>query len=309
MVQQNGVQSYTRAGNFEVGTDNLLETSDGQQVMGYAATNGVVSTSAGLSTVALGAGTSSPASATKNISMTTNLDASDVDGTYSTQATIYDSLGAPHQVTVTYTNLDAPAIASVNAVTAQAATGTLTTAGGGAGNTILAGSTVSLGGVTYTFTTGPVGTTPNAILVGADDTATIANLVNAINHNTSDAAGDGALGYGTNTSVNPLVTAADNTNGAFTFTAKTTGATAVATATSNGAVLSWNGGAGENGINAVNAVNAQAATGALTMTALPVATQTVTIGNQTYTFTNTTPPVPEPTTFISARLLQKPRQI
>src|ERR1035438_9554705 len=41
VVRQDGVQSYTRAGNFEVGTDNLLETSDGQQVMGYAATNGV----------------------------------------------------------------------------------------------------------------------------------------------------------------------------------------------------------------------------------------------------------------------------
>ena len=50
VVQQNGVQTYTRAGNFEVGTDNLLETADGQQVMGYAATNGVVNTSAGLST-------------------------------------------------------------------------------------------------------------------------------------------------------------------------------------------------------------------------------------------------------------------
>ena len=65
VVQQSGVQSYTRAGNFEVGTDNLLETADGQQVMGYAATNGVVSTSAGLSTLALGAGIASPAVVTK----------------------------------------------------------------------------------------------------------------------------------------------------------------------------------------------------------------------------------------------------
>ncbi len=291
VVQQDGVQSYTRAGNFEVGTDNLLETSDGQQVLGYAAVNGVVSTSAGLSTLALGAGTSSPATATKNISMTTNLNASSADGsTYSTQATIYDSLGAPHQVTVTYTNLDTPAVASVNGVTAKAASGTLTTSGGGAGNTILAGSTVSVGGVTYTFTTGPVGTTANAILVGATDTATIANLVNAINHNTSDGAGDGALGYGSSTSINPLVTAVDNTNGAFTFTAKTTGATTVPTATSNAEVLSWNGAAGANGVDAVTSVTAEAATGTLTMTALPVATQTVTVGNQTYTFTATTPP-------------------
>src|SRR5208282_753043 len=75
VVQQNGVQSYTRAGNFEVGTDNLLETADGQQVLGYPAVNGAISTSAGLSTLALGAGTSSPATATANIQMTTNLNA------------------------------------------------------------------------------------------------------------------------------------------------------------------------------------------------------------------------------------------
>lgn len=105
VVQQNGVQSYTRAGNFEVGTDNLLETADGQQVLGYEAVDGVVNTSQGLGTLALGAGTSSPATPTGNISMTTNLDASGgVGATYSTQATIYDSLGAPHQLTFTYTN-------------------------------------------------------------------------------------------------------------------------------------------------------------------------------------------------------------
>ncbi|MGA2001779.1 MAG: flagellar hook protein FlgE [Terriglobales bacterium] len=105
VVEQNGVQSYTRAGNFEVGTDNLLETADGQQVLGYQAVKGVVNTSQGLGTLALGAGTSSPATPTANISMTTNLDATGgVGATYSTQATIYDSLGAPHQLTFTYTN-------------------------------------------------------------------------------------------------------------------------------------------------------------------------------------------------------------
>ena len=105
VVEENGVQSYTRAGNFEIGTNNLLETAGGQTVMGYPATNGVVNTSAGLSTLELGAGTSSPATATANLQMTTNLNATGgVGSTYSTTATIYDSLGAPHQLTVTYTN-------------------------------------------------------------------------------------------------------------------------------------------------------------------------------------------------------------
>src|SRR5208337_976417 len=144
----------------------------------------------------------------------------------------------------------------VNVVTAQKATGTLTTSGGGASNTIIAGSSVSVGGVTYNFTAGPVGTTANAVLVGADDTATIANLVNAINDNYLDGAGNATGAYGSGTQANALVTAVDNGNGAFTFTARTTGAIPVATASSNTAVLSWDGGAGANGLNAVTAVTA-----------------------------------------------------
>ena len=70
VVQQGGIDSYTRAGNFEVGTDNLLETTDGQQVLGYPAVNGVVNTSGGLTTLALGAGTSSPAVVTSNVTLT-----------------------------------------------------------------------------------------------------------------------------------------------------------------------------------------------------------------------------------------------
>jgi len=104
VVEQNGVQSYTRAGNFEVGTNNLLETSAGQLVLGYPAVNGAVSTGQGLGTLALGAGTISPATVTGNIALTSNLDATAVVGSsYSTQATIYDSLGASHNVTFTYT--------------------------------------------------------------------------------------------------------------------------------------------------------------------------------------------------------------
>ncbi len=305
VVQQNGVNSYTRAGNFEVGTNNLLETAAGQQVLGYQAVKGVVNTSGGLGTLALGAGTASPAVVTANVSLTSNLDATDAPGTqYSTQATIYDSLGAAHQVTFSYTNEDIPAIAAVNGVTAQNATGTLTTSGGGAGNTIMNGSTISVGGVTYTFTTGPVGTTANAIFIGATDAATIANLVNAINHNTLDGAGDGAIGSGTNTLINPLVTAVDNTNGALTFTAKTAGATTVPTATSNAAVLSWNGGAGANGVNAVSTVAYAAATGTLTASVNPVATQTVTIGNQTYTFTSGAPGAGTNDVFIGASIAE-----
>src|ERR1022692_3917867 len=104
VVQQNGVQTYTRAGNFEVGTDNLLETADGQQVLGYQGVKGVINTSGGLGTLALGPGTVSPASVTASVSLTSNLDArANVGDGYSTQVNIYDSLGGYHPVTFTYT--------------------------------------------------------------------------------------------------------------------------------------------------------------------------------------------------------------
>ncbi len=104
VVQKDGADSYTRAGNFEVGKDNLLETADGQQVLGYQAVNGVINTSAGLGTLALGAGTISPATTTTNVEMTSNLNATDAVGaSYSTNVTVYDSLGASHNITFTFT--------------------------------------------------------------------------------------------------------------------------------------------------------------------------------------------------------------
>ena len=103
IVEKNGLRSYTRAGNFEVGKDNLLETADGQQVLGYSATSGVLNTQ-GLSPLSLGAGTISPSSATSEVQLSTNLDATAAVGTtYSTPVTIYDSLGASHNLMFTFT--------------------------------------------------------------------------------------------------------------------------------------------------------------------------------------------------------------
>ena len=251
-VRQNGVQTYTRAGNFEIGTNNLLETADGQQVLGYPAVNGAVNTSGGLSTLALGAGTSSPAVVTTNVTLTSNLDATAADGsTYSTQATIYDSLGAPHQVTFSYTNADAPA---VPAVPAQAATGVLTM-----GALPVATQTLVVGTQTYTFTTSAPAAGSNDVLIGATVAETTANLVNAINGNYADVAGTASPGgYGTGTSANPDAGATDMGNGVIDFTANVAGSAGF-TATSSGtgsANLTWNSSAGANGVAAAAAVPA-----------------------------------------------------
>jgi flagellar hook protein FlgE len=100
-----GVIDYTRAGDFSVDAQNFLVTSDGSKVLGYPAVNGVVNTGAGISPLQLGAGTISPPTPTGNVQLTSNLDASATPGTtFSTPVVIYDSLGASHTLTATFTN-------------------------------------------------------------------------------------------------------------------------------------------------------------------------------------------------------------
>ncbi|HEY4903613.1 MAG TPA: flagellar hook protein FlgE [Candidatus Sulfotelmatobacter sp.] len=158
----NGVIDYTRAGDFSVDANNYLVTSEGQQVLGYPAVNGVVNTGNGIAPLQLGAGILSPPSATGNVELTANLDASSTVGdTFSTPVTIYDSLGASHTLTATFTNtgantwgysLSIPSI-DLNPITSGTppvttpqsgilATGTLTFNGNG----VLVGDTATTGG-------------------------------------------------------------------------------------------------------------------------------------------------------------------
>src|SRR5262249_35227000 len=104
-VQQGGVTSYTRSGAFFVDANDFLVTSQGQQVLGYPAVNGVVNTRSGIVPLQLGAGTISPPTPTTNVQLTTTLNAAaNVGDTFSTPITVYDSLGASHVLTYTYTN-------------------------------------------------------------------------------------------------------------------------------------------------------------------------------------------------------------
>jgi flagellar hook protein FlgE len=99
-----GITSYTRAGDFSE-VNGFLATANGQQVLGYPAVNGVVNTGNGVGPLQLGAGTISPPATTTNVQLTTNLNASaNVGDTFSTPITVYDSLGASHVLTYTYTN-------------------------------------------------------------------------------------------------------------------------------------------------------------------------------------------------------------
>ncbi|MFI5110612.1 MAG: flagellar hook-basal body complex protein, partial [Terriglobales bacterium] len=169
-------------------------------------------------------------------------------------ATIYDSLGGSHNITFTYTNMDALA---VPAVPGQAATGTLTSSGSAPSD----GDQVTIGSTTYTFrTTLTASTTANEVLIGANSTEAFGNLVNAVNDNTLDTNGTGGgttADFGTATVANASVTAADTTPGTMiTLTAKVDSGTAIATATPVGSTLTWGGGDLANGVTPVAGVPA-----------------------------------------------------
>ena len=104
VVEQDGVQSLTRAGNFQLSSSGQLITQDGQQVMGYAAVNGVVNQNTSLTPITIPVGLTEGAQATQNFSVTTNLNSGATVGTsFSTPVQVFDSLGQSHQVTVSYT--------------------------------------------------------------------------------------------------------------------------------------------------------------------------------------------------------------
>ena len=98
-----GGYEYSRAGNFSVDANGNLVTSNGLNVMGYPAVDGVVNTNAPLAAVNVPVGQVQQPQATANMSMTANLDATTAAGTpFPAEVTIYDSLGEPHVATVTF---------------------------------------------------------------------------------------------------------------------------------------------------------------------------------------------------------------
>ncbi len=104
VAQRDGVQDLTRAGNFQLDLAGNLITSAGQNVMGYAASNGVINTNAPLSPISIPVDTTQAARATTNMGITANLDASATAGaTFSSTVTLYDSLGTSHAATLDFT--------------------------------------------------------------------------------------------------------------------------------------------------------------------------------------------------------------
>ncbi|MHB2008488.1 MAG: flagellar hook protein FlgE [Acidobacteriaceae bacterium] len=109
VLNNGGVQAYTRAGNFQTDQNGNLTSVDGLPVMGYPASHGVVNTNAPLAAIQIPLGATQQPQATTQFSLNaTNLNASAAVGTVvPAQVTVYDSLGQSHVATVNFTNAGA----------------------------------------------------------------------------------------------------------------------------------------------------------------------------------------------------------
>lgn len=107
---KNGQEVFTRAGNLSLTSDGLLVAPDGSQIQGFSAVNGVISPSQTPGPLTISTGLINPPNATANAQLSVNLDSGTaVGGTFSTPLTVYDSLGAPHVLTFSFTKTAANA--------------------------------------------------------------------------------------------------------------------------------------------------------------------------------------------------------
>ena len=102
-----GVQEFTRGGNFEVDTNGNLTMPTGEAVQGWSVSGGVLNTTAPIGSIVIPVGSLAPPVPTTTTSVDLNLNASATAGpppdTFSTSVQVYDSLGASHVLTFTFT--------------------------------------------------------------------------------------------------------------------------------------------------------------------------------------------------------------
>jgi flagellar hook protein FlgE len=99
-----GSEYLTRNGEFTENTSGNLETSSGDTLMGYEATNGTISSSTLTELTLPTKGSVMSASASTEFTITANLTSSATTGTsFTSTVDLYDSLGESHVATITYT--------------------------------------------------------------------------------------------------------------------------------------------------------------------------------------------------------------
>src|SRR5215471_6783439 len=108
-----GNNLYTRAGSFQLDLQGNLLTTTGEKVQGWTAidsTTGAVNTNGPIGNIVVPVGSVKPAVATTAFSVDMNLNAGATVGSsgasYETSLTVYDSLGAPHELTLQFQKTD-----------------------------------------------------------------------------------------------------------------------------------------------------------------------------------------------------------
>jgi flagellar hook protein FlgE len=110
---------YTRSGKFQFDKDGNFLTADGLKLMGYPGVGGQINTNSAPASIVIKKGQTIPAVATTNMTISANLDASAPiattppvlgnGSTFATSVQVVDSLGTPHNVTVTFSKTAAGA--------------------------------------------------------------------------------------------------------------------------------------------------------------------------------------------------------
>jgi flagellar hook protein FlgE len=99
-----GVTLYTRGGHLQVDRNGVLRTSTGERVQGWTGTGGVITPTGPIGDIVIPVGALKAPQATTKFSLDLNLNAAAVQGdVFSSSLEVYDSLGNPHIVTVTFT--------------------------------------------------------------------------------------------------------------------------------------------------------------------------------------------------------------
>ncbi|BDU77493.1 flagellar hook protein FlgE [Mesoterricola sediminis] len=103
LQNKQGSAVYTRNGNFTIDKSGFLVDSQGNKVMGWNATNGVVNPGGLPTPIQLNMAGTSGGVATRNVEIIANLNsAAATTSVFTSTVQIYDSLGATHSVTLSF---------------------------------------------------------------------------------------------------------------------------------------------------------------------------------------------------------------
>jgi len=190
VLNDGGSNVLTRAGDFSLGSNGNLISSDGMNVMGYPAVNGVVNTNAALAPINIPVGQVEAPMATTTFGMTSTLDSAAAVGTsVPGQVQVYDSMGKAYGATVTYTKTGTNAwsysVTMPDTLTANTSTAAGVTtlnysfgANGGTSATVDAGTNLAITGPAAGGSTATIA--PPTVTAGESIATYAANLQTAV---------------------------------------------------------------------------------------------------------------------------------